>query len=122
MKLYTILFILLNFCLSKELIDKDSLGKSTWNLLHSIGTKNFQSYIEKESIIDMISSLSIIYPCDKCVNHFQAYLLNNPPRLENESSFAIWLCQFHNAVNTRLNKPIYNCLEQEDYQCDKCKK
>lgn len=54
------------------------------------------------------------FPCVKCKNHAYEYLDNNP--LENylgkksstgeELGMFVWMWKFHNAVNTRLGKPV----------------
>lgn len=91
-------------------IDRELLGRSTWNLLHSLGSVNQKNTLSRKMLLlDFIIILSLIYPCQKCAPHFQKYLKNNPPWIEHNNSFALWLCRFHNSVNQRLGKPIFDC-------------
>ena len=32
-----------------------------------------------------------------------------PPKVTDNKELSIWLCETHNIVNKRLNKPIFNC-------------
>jgi hypothetical protein len=91
-------------------IDRELLGRSTWYLLHSLASVNQKNSLYwKMILLDFIVSSSLLYPCQKCAPHFQKYLKNNPPLMENKDSFAMWLCRFHNSVNQRLGKPIFDC-------------
>lgn len=33
----------------------------------------------------------------------------NPPRVASQQEFAQWMCELHNEVNFRMNKPIFDC-------------
>jgi hypothetical protein len=91
-------------------IDRELLGRSTWNLLHALGSANQKNSLQRKLLLfDFIIALSLIYPCPKCAPHFQKYVKNNPPLMEHNNSFALWLCRFHNSVNQRLGKPIFDC-------------
>lgn len=95
-------------------VDKDILGKSTWYLLHSMASNyNIQNptYHIKKDIANMMVHLSKIYPCEKCVTHFQRYLQKFPMKMERQGQLSWWFCNFHNAVNYRLKKPLYDCID-----------
>lgn len=105
-------------------VDKDSLGKSTWYLLHSLSSAYNSQHItfsSKHDIIGFMTQLSKIYPCEKCVPHFQKYLQKNPIKMERQGQFTWWLCTFHNIVNYRLKKPIYDCMDlYSNSSCSTC--
>ena len=84
--------------------DKNKLGRSTWHLLHEIA-----AHVEPDDTTDpsfrvFMHALSMIYPCEECREHLQEYLSNRRVELSEK-----WVCDFHNDVNKRLNKPIYIC-------------
>ena len=33
----------------------------------------------------------------------------HPPNTENGKMFKLWMCEMHNDVNVRLDKPIFDC-------------
>ena len=83
-------------------IDKENLGRSTWMLLHEI-VKHADKTEENEQIfISFMDSLTALYPCEECRQHMKINI--NDPQLSE-----LWMCSFHNVVNTQLNKPLYNC-------------
>jgi hypothetical protein len=89
----------------------EELGRSTWTLLHTIATRlpEEPSDREKIDIKTFIHLFARYYPCVKCGYHMQQYLEGNPIRTETKSDLEHWFCQFHNAVNKRLGKPIFDC-------------
>jgi hypothetical protein len=64
-------------------LDKNELGKSTWNLLHTIAASYPDDPTEEFKIITMqfIYSLSILYPCTYCAVDFRDSIQLSPPRL-----------------------------------------
>ncbi|KAI7960950.1 hypothetical protein MJO28_001439 [Puccinia striiformis f. sp. tritici] len=92
--------------------DSHRLGRHTWTLLHTIGSYypvEKPSQIHQESTLQLIKSLSIIYPCQPCASHLQDYLAKFPPQIENRSKLERWLCEAHNDVNVRLGKEVFDC-------------
>ena len=60
-----------------------------------------------------------LYPCRHCRFHFQKeyekgklYIYIDPPQLDNQKDFSLWVCRQHNYVNKILGKSQYKC----DYQ------
>uniref|UniRef100_A0A7S4W4J2 Sulfhydryl oxidase n=1 Tax=Ditylum brightwellii TaxID=49249 RepID=A0A7S4W4J2_9STRA len=92
-------------------INKDVLGKSTWNLLHSMSAW----YPEKPSKEDemymtsFIEALGRFYPCTYCAHDFRGELHKSPPRTKSRKELCIWLCEQHNIVNQKLYKPQFPC-------------
>ncbi len=82
--------------------------------------------IEKESISNLILSISYLYPCKPCAEHLQDYLKENPLSFESKKDFSLWLCRFHNSINLMQNKQIFDCsllderwkIGPKDNSCD----
>jgi cytidine deaminase len=85
-------------------VDRESLGRSTWKLLHDIVDNVKYSEKSNNAFCSLMDNLSEIYPCEVCRDHINEYLENTPVEMTHE-----WLCTFHNAVNERLNKNIVPC-------------
>jgi FAD-linked sulfhydryl oxidase len=98
--------------------DIDVLGRSSWNLLHSIAA----SYPERPSLQQrrdarqFISSFSRLYPCHWCATDFQEWMKNseNAPRVGSREEFGQWMCEAHNAVNEKLGKEKFDCRKWEE--------
>ncbi|EJW05195.1 hypothetical protein EDEG_00727 [Edhazardia aedis USNM 41457] len=90
---------------------KDKLGSSTWTLLHAISFNypEIPNMDDKKHIREFIKLLAILYPCKDCQLHFKKYLNENKIHLESRRDFIKWVCNFHNHVNQRLGKNIFNC-------------
>jgi len=85
-------------------IDKESLGRSTWKLLHDIVDNVEYNENSNTAFCSLMDNLSEIYPCEECREHIEEYIKESPAEMTHE-----WLCTFHNAVNKRLNKKIIHC-------------
>lgn len=85
-----------------EEIDRDQLGRSTWYLLHDI-VKHSNTKHEPAFTLFM-NTLGVLYPCPQCREHITDYLESHQVEMTEK-----WMCEFHNAVNVRLNKPIVDC-------------
>jgi len=59
-----------------------------------------------------------LYPCGDCAAHFQKLLAKYPPQVSGRNAAAGWACFVHNEVNTRLQKPLFDCSKIGDfYDC-----
>ena len=116
-------------------VDKDELGRSTWNLLHSIAASysEIPSEVEKHQMIMFFTILSSIYPCPICAEDFAASIIKTPPNVNSRYDLSIWVCNLHNEgnviflfvrffivlnllfrnvshkVNEKLGKPLHKC-------------
>ena len=63
-------------------LDKNELGRSTWNLLHTMAAYFPESptEVEQMAVKQLILSLSLLYPCPHCAEDFRESVKNNPPR------------------------------------------
>ncbi|KAH9411222.1 Erv1/Alr protein [Ordospora pajunii] len=95
---------------------KDMLGRSTWTLLHVIGSKYpaFPTSQQKKDTLSFVHLLSSVFPCEECRKHFQGLLAMHPPRVGSNDEFKTWLCEAHNIVNKRIGKPEVDCKTVDD--------
>ncbi|KAJ0178540.1 hypothetical protein K1T71_006363 [Dendrolimus kikuchii] len=92
-------------------LDKDELGKSTWGFLHTMASY-FPEKPTKQQSQDMSKFFNIFaqfYPCEPCALDFQEDIKKNPPKTSSRDELAKWLCNRHNTVNIKLDKPIFDC-------------
>ena len=92
--------------------DIKELGRSSWTLLHSIAANHDGDGQDKTG--DMSTFLQLFakfYPCKECSDHMKRYLQAHPPDTRNKHTLQNWCCQFHNDVNRKLGKPLWNCNE-----------
>ncbi|XP_037937227.1 FAD-linked sulfhydryl oxidase ALR [Teleopsis dalmanni] len=92
-------------------MDKSRLGHATWGLLHTFAAFYTEKPTEeqKADARNFFEALSKIYPCEYCANDFRKDLKQNPVNVESQSELSMWLCKFHNRVNAKLGKSLFDC-------------
>ncbi|XP_017114976.1 FAD-linked sulfhydryl oxidase ALR [Drosophila elegans] len=92
-------------------LDKARLGISTWGLLHTMAAfySDNPTDTEKRDMKTFFEVLSRLYPCEFCAKDFRTDLNVNPINVNSQSELAMWLCKFHNRVNDKLGKPLFDC-------------
>ncbi|CAG8685554.1 11068_t:CDS:2, partial [Acaulospora colombiana] len=91
--------------------DSEQLGRSTWTFLHTAAAY----YPEKptpqhrRSMLSLLTSLPILYPCSYCAEHLGGEMEKNPPDVSSREKLSQWLCNVHNEVNERLGKEKFDC-------------
>lgn len=78
----------------------------TFNSSHISRDSNHQTAAGYETVINLFSGF---YPCWFCAEDFQKYIAKNEPKTRNQEELGRWLCDAHNEVNKKLNKPQFNC-------------
>lgn len=94
-------------------------GPICWVFLHTIVEKIKQNYFDskKEILFQIILNICYNLPCPKCRKHASNYLKNNNIRKCNTiSELRIFIFKFHNTVNLRLNKKIFESKDLEKYK------
>ncbi len=86
--------------------EKEELGRGTWKLLHSIVKHVDKTRDTKHMFEDLLIILSNLYPCEECRKHMMSILMNNLDEIEMTEK---WMCEFHNMVNEKLDKPLFPC-------------
>lgn len=96
-------------------VDKDQLGRSSWDLLHTIAASypTTPSHSEKKAARDFLLALGVLYPCSFCAKDLREYLQAHPPRVDSREELSLWCCEMHNEVNKKLGKPIFKCSIKE---------
>ncbi|KAJ1513326.1 hypothetical protein HMI54_001687 [Coelomomyces lativittatus] len=91
--------------------DSQELGRHTWTFLHTLAAyyPNPPTLTHQRHAKNLIYTLSSLYPCEPCAHHLTDYLTSHPPQVHSYLDLNQWLCDFHNAVNQQLGKPIFDC-------------
>ena len=92
-------------------VDREELGRSTWNLLHTTAAyyPEEPGPGEQELAGAMVRGLAGHYPCEHCAEDFREKIKEDPPSLGSRAQFMLWVCRHHNYVNDKLGKPTFNC-------------
>ena len=88
-------------------LTRESLGQATWSFLHTMAAvyPEQPSEVEQRSAQQLLDALGWLYPCRECAVHFRSTLSARPPRVASRRELSEWLCETHNEVNGRLDKP-----------------
>lgn len=91
--------------------DREQLGNHTWTLLHSMAAKYPQSASleEQQKMRNFIDAFSEFYPCSYCALDFRKWKASHEPDLTGREGLSLWFCSAHNAVNSKLGKPSFDC-------------
>lgn len=96
--------------------DVETLGRSTWTLLHSIAATypKRPTTSEQSDLRTFMGVFSRLYPCWVCAEDFQSYMQREQIRVGSRDEFGRWLCEAHNAVNVKLGKDAFDCSRWEE--------
>ncbi|MCP9263091.1 putative uridine-cytidine kinase [Dirofilaria immitis] len=85
----------------------EKLGRSTWNLLHTIAAYYplKPTFEEKKNARILIDVLGKTYPCSHCAEDLRRDLAKHPPDVEDREKFSLWMCGLHNRINKNLVNP-----------------
>ncbi|KAA6413745.1 MAG: augmenter of liver regeneration [Lasallia pustulata] len=93
--------------------DVDTLGRSTWTLLHAISATYPASATpaQQSEMRQFLGLFSKLYPCWVCADDFRAWMSTkgNEPRVEGREGLGRWMCEAHNEVNRKLGKGEFDC-------------
>ena len=95
---------------------RNELGKGTWTFLHILAA-TYPLNPTPEVIQDhklLFQLLPRLYPCPDCRVHMRQMFHELPPKLESRTDFVHWVCEAHNRVNIRLNKPVFDCSKHDE--------
>ena len=97
---------------------KEIWGNTVWFLFHTIAEKIKEEKLNdsKSDIINVIKLTCKCLPCPECSQH--ATELINSVKLEEirtKEELKLFLFNFHNHINKKLNKPIFNQEELNKY-------
>jgi len=94
-------------------------GPATWDLFHTLASKiNETDYTTIGlELFAHIKNICGYLPCPECSQHARTNLGSvNMGRLKTKEDLINVLYIFHNSVNKRKNKPLYNFSELEKYK------
>jgi FAD-linked sulfhydryl oxidase len=86
-------------------------------MLHTIAAlfPDDPSKQKQEAMVALLNSIAELYPCATCARHFRAYIREYPiPTPLTRKTISMWLCEAHNSVNVRLEKPSVSCANIEE--------
>lgn len=86
----------------------DIWGSVFWNMSHRIaaGVPDELTPQHAKAVKIYWSALQFLLPCPECRGHLVEYLKQFPVAIESKDALVEWTWRFHNATNTRLNKPL----------------
>ena len=93
-------------------------GPLGWMTLHSVSTlyPERPTTSEKALITSWLDMFRDTITCVHCKGHFttmlQNYRMRFPNMLASRQDFAMFVFRAHNAVNSRLSKPVYGTLDE----------
>jgi FAD-linked sulfhydryl oxidase len=99
-------------------VDIDQLGRATWTFLHTAAAYYpiRPTPAQKSSMLALLKSLPVTYPCHHCASHLAENLKEHPPEphVADRATLSKWLCERHNDVNVRLGKARFDCSKTDE--------
>ena len=95
-------------------MEKKVWGNSIWYLLHTLAEKiNPENFIEqKNNLFETVKIICSNLPCPDCSEHaIKELKIVNIQNINDKTTFKIFLLEFHNRVNKRLNKQLFTLDE-----------
>ena len=84
-------------------------GPSAWKFLHTVtyAFPDSPTLQEQTQAENLFHSLRLLLPCERCREHYEEEISQNPPNAASKATLSSWLVQVHNKVNSRLGKPLF---------------
>lgn len=98
-------------------VSKEIWGNNVWNLFHTIAHKIKEDRFEfhKNNIIYILENICNTLPCPDCSKDATDMLKRvNFSQINNKADFKLLIFNFHNAINTKLNKPLFDFNELDN--------
>lgn len=95
-------------------MQKSVWGPATWKVIHCLSFKANKNIKKDEfnELKNIISRIMSNLPCPYCTSHAISYLsTTNFKSIQNINDLTLYLFNFHNNVNIRLNKPTISIQE-----------
>ena len=83
----------------------DNSASGCWYVIHFLAANG-----ERKALKTLLKTFEKRFMCPKCRFHIRKYLSENPLPSKDSDPWILflWTTHFHNAVNIRLNKPIFS--------------
>jgi hypothetical protein len=94
-------------------------GPPTWTLLHTLAEKIHEDDFNKliPQMFGLIKRICSYLPCPDCSNHATIFLAKlKPEKIATKIDFKNTLYLFHNMVNAKKRKPLFNYANMNVYQ------
>ena len=94
-------------------------GPPTWTLLHTMAEKINEDDFNKllPQMFGLIKRICMYLPCPDCSEHATIFLAKlKPEQISTKIDFKNMLYLFHNMVNAKKKKPLYNYANMSIYQ------
>jgi hypothetical protein len=94
-------------------------GPPTWTLLHTMSEKIHEEDFNKlmPQMFGLIKRICAYLPCPDCSQHATHFLAKlKPEQISNKTDFKNTLYLFHNMVNARKRKPLFNYANMNKYE------
>ena len=91
-------------------------GPVTWIFLHTVA-----QYWNSLDVSDLVLIVELILrntPCERCSKDSAEYLMNHPFNITSQKDLIIYLFEFHNYLNQKIDNPLFcfdNLTAQYDY-------
>ena len=89
----------------------ETWGPPIWTFFHTLAEKINDEHFHKIkcSLFFIIKRICNFLPCPECSQHATQFLGKiNINSIQNKTQFKQMLCVFHNVVNKKKNKPLFN--------------
>jgi hypothetical protein len=96
---------------------KEIWGSSVWNLFHTIAYKIKEDKFEfhKNNLIYILENICNTLPCPECSRDASTMLKKvDFSKINNKEDFKLLIFNFHNAINSKLNKPLFDFNELDN--------
>jgi len=97
--------------------DNAEWGPIIWEILHSLAERSGKAIMPADEVREwqkFLKATGEILPCDKCHDHYAAYLKTHPPAQfakipysSLRTSVKTWVWELHNEVNIGNGKPAF---------------
>ena len=96
---------------------KEIWGGTIWNLFHTIAHKIKEEKFEfhKNNLIYILENICNTLPCPECSKDASNMLKKvNFDQINNKAEFKLLIFNFHNAINSKLKKPLFDFNELDN--------
>ena len=96
----------------------ETWGPAVWIFFHTLATKVNPKYFSKlkHSMFRVVSLISRNLPCPTCAREATIFLAKiNPNNFNTKQDFINFIYIFHNWVNKKKKKPLFNSKDLDKY-------
>ena len=96
---------------------KEIWGNCVWNLFHTIAhkIKEDRFTFHKNSLIFIVENICRTLPCPDCSSDAMEMLNRvNFSQINSKAEFKLLIFNFHNAINSKLQKPLFDFNELDN--------